>query len=54
MEEKSAFDPATQKVVIPSNVNPNGQLLTPQLLNLFSDRPGVYRQSEIALVNSAG
>ena len=35
---KSAFDPVTQKVVIPSNVNPNGQLLTPQLLNLFSDR----------------
>jgi len=35
---KSSFDPATQKVVVPSNLNPNAQLLTPQLLNLFSDR----------------
>ena len=30
---KSAFDPATEKVVVPSNLNPNAQLLTPQLLH---------------------
>ena len=36
--DKTAFDPATEKVVVPSNINPNAQLLTPQLLNLFSDR----------------
>jgi hypothetical protein len=35
---KSAFDPATEKVVVPSNLNPNGQLLTSQLLTLFADR----------------
>jgi hypothetical protein len=35
---KTAFDPATQKIVVPSNINPNAQLLTPQLLTLFADR----------------
>ncbi len=27
---KTAFDPATQKIVVPSNFNPNAQLLTPR------------------------
>ena len=35
---KTAFDQATQKIVVPSNFSPNAQLLTPELLQLFPDR----------------
>jgi hypothetical protein len=35
---KTAWDPATQKIIVPSNYNPNAQLLTPQLISLFADR----------------
>jgi outer membrane receptor protein involved in Fe transport len=36
--QKSALDLTTGKLIIPSNVNPNAQALTPMLLDLFSDR----------------
>jgi hypothetical protein len=35
---KTAFDLTNQKIVVPSNINPNAQLLTPELLQLFPDR----------------
>ena len=36
--QKSSFNPATGKLIIPSSVTPTAQALTPSLLNLFSDR----------------
>ena len=36
--QKSAFNLATGKLIIPSSVDPNVQSLTPTLLNLFADR----------------
>jgi len=36
--QKSAFDPTTGHLIIPSDVSPNAQPLTPALLPLFSDR----------------
>jgi hypothetical protein len=36
--QKSALDLSSGKIVIPSNVNPHAQALTPTLLDLFSDR----------------
>jgi hypothetical protein len=48
--QKSAFDLSTGKLVIPSNVNPNAQALTPSLLNLFSDR--IVYTKDLHLPNS--
>ncbi len=36
--QKSAFNTVTGQLIIPSTIDPNVQLLTPSLLNLFSDR----------------
>lgn len=36
--QKSAFDATTGKLIIPSNILPNAQPLTPTLVPLFSDR----------------
>jgi hypothetical protein len=36
--QKSAFNLATGKLIIPSSIDPNVQSLTPTLLSLFSDR----------------
>ena len=36
--QKTAFNTSTGQLVLPSNVNPNAQSLTPVLLPLFSDR----------------
>jgi hypothetical protein len=47
---KTGFDPSNQKIVVPSNFNPNAQLLTPQLLTLFSDR--IEYTKDLGLPNS--
>ncbi len=48
--QKSAFDPATQKLVIPSSIDPSVQSLTASLMQLFSDR--IEYTKSVGLPNS--
>ncbi|HVG26773.1 MAG TPA: hypothetical protein VM865_04125, partial [Acidobacteriaceae bacterium] len=48
--QKTAFNTATGQLVLPSNVNPHAQPLTPVLLPLFSDR--IVYTNQLHLPNS--
>ncbi|HZP07012.1 MAG TPA: carboxypeptidase regulatory-like domain-containing protein [Terracidiphilus sp.] len=48
--QKSAFNTATGQLIVPSDISPNAQPLTPTLLPLFSDR--IVHTSALHLPNS--